>query len=81
MIVFECAFVAEHFISKMNFVKNPYSNRLDDERLERCLGVATSEISPDISEVLVTNKECPMISGSLSPQHGASSGCGWRIGY
>jgi hypothetical protein len=23
---------------------------------------------------------CPMISGSLSPWHGASSGCGWRNG-
>jgi hypothetical protein len=46
--VFGSAFIVEQFFSKMNIVKNPYSNRLDDERLESCIGVATPQISPDI---------------------------------
>jgi len=32
-------------------------NRLDGERLESCLHVATSQISPDIN-ILVTHKHC-----------------------
>jgi hypothetical protein len=33
----------------MNFRKNTSGNRLDDERLENCLRVATSQICSDIN--------------------------------
>ena len=38
--------VCEQFFSKMYIVKNPHKNRFDDGRLESCLRVANSEISP-----------------------------------
>jgi hypothetical protein len=35
---------------------------------------------PTTCEIFAYCRACSMLGGSLSPQHGASSGCGWRNG-
>jgi hypothetical protein len=34
-----------------------------------------------VIDLYSANLNCSLISGSLSPRHGASSGCGWRNGF
>jgi hypothetical protein len=41
-------YFCEQLISKMKVLKHPYKNRLNEKKLEICLDVATSQISPDI---------------------------------
>jgi hypothetical protein len=55
--LFGSTYVYEQFFSKMNIVKNKSRNRLDDERLESCLHIATSQICPDIN-ILVAKTQC-----------------------
>jgi hypothetical protein len=55
--LFGSTYLCEQFFSKMNIVKNTSRNRLDDEILESCLRVATSQICPDIN-ILVAKKQC-----------------------
>jgi hypothetical protein len=44
----------------------------------RCkTGIFVDEIYNGDLKILL---QCNMLGGSLSPQHGASSGCGWRNG-
>lgn len=45
MMDLEVRIVNEQFF-KVNIVKDPYRNQLDDERFESCLRVAASQISP-----------------------------------
>jgi hypothetical protein len=59
---FWSTYICEQFLLKRNIVKKkPYRNRLDDERLESYICVATFQISPDIN-ALVTNKKCLLFS-------------------
>jgi hypothetical protein len=53
--LFGSTYLCEQFFLKMNVVKNISRNRLDDERLESCLRVATSEICPDINILVAKN--------------------------
>lgn len=46
--LFESAYFCEQFISMINVAKNPYRYRLDNEKLNFCIDVATSGISLDI---------------------------------
>jgi hypothetical protein len=55
--LFGSTYLCEQFFSKVNIVKNTSRNTLDDERLESCLRVATSQICPDIN-IFVAKKQC-----------------------
>jgi hypothetical protein len=56
-------------------------------RYTQGIRVSYKFIQPSISTILLRKKKflspmelLSMLGGSLSPQHGASSGCGWRNG-
>jgi hypothetical protein len=48
----------------MNIGQNAQRNGIDDERLERCLRLAPSRVSPDM-HIFVTNKQCQFSQGSF----------------
>jgi hypothetical protein len=55
--LFGSTYLCKQFFSKMSIVNNTSRNRLDDERLESYLRVATSQICSDIN-ILVAKKQC-----------------------
>jgi hypothetical protein len=57
-------YICEYFLLKVNIVKIPYRNRIDDAELDNYHRVATIQISPDIN-ALVTNKQCHFFSEVL----------------